>query len=141
MRGTRAHAGTEAAEGDIDKAAVQYRADAGDSERLEAQEHCCIFINIGLKTIAIHLRTEHALVDHVRDQVAAREGIATEHQRLMYAGKKLTRGDVTLEDYGVPEKCTLHLFGRAGGGMPEAGGDGSSSSMQPRWAFEGPNGL
>ena len=90
------------------------------------------------KTIAIHLRTEHTLVDHVRDQVAAREGIATEHQRLMYAGKQLIRGNLSLEDYGMTDKCTPHLLGRVRGGMPEAGGDGSSSSKRPRLAFEEP---
>ena len=140
VRGTGARAGTEAeaADGDIDKAAVQHRAEAGDNERLEAQERRCIFVNTGPKTIAIHLQAEHTLVDHVRDQVAAREGIATEHQRLMYAGKQLIRGNLTLEDYGVTEKCTLHLLGRVKGGMPEAGGDGSSSSKRPRLAFEDP---
>ena len=75
---------------------------------------------------------------HVRDQVAAREGIATEHQRLMYAGKQPLEGDHTLEDYGVTEQCTLHLLGRVRGGMPEASGDGSSSSKRPRLAFEDP---
>ena len=77
-------------------------------------------------------------MNHVWDQLAAREGIATEHQRLMYAGKQLFKGDLTLEDYGVTEKCTLHLLGRVRGGMPEAGGDRSSSSKRPRLAFEDP---
>ena len=56
----------------------------------------------------------------------------------MYAGKQLFKGDLTLEDYGVTEKCTLHLLGRVQGGMPEAGGDGSSSNKRPRLAFEDP---
>ena len=77
-------------------------------------------------------------MDYVRDQVAAREGVATERQRLMYAGKRLTRGDLTLEDYGVTQKSTLHLLGRVRGGMPEAGGGGLSSSKRPRLAFEDP---
>ena len=75
---------------------------------------------------------------HVRDQVAAREGIAAEHQRLMYAGKQLVKGDHTLEDYGVTEKCTLHLLGRVRGGMPEASWDDSSRSKRPRLVFEDP---
>ena len=87
MRGTRAHAGTGAADDGIEDAAAQYQSAVGDREKPEAQEHRCIFLNRGPKTIAIHLRTEHALVDYVRDQVAAREGIATEHHRLMYAGQ------------------------------------------------------
>ena len=138
MRGTKAHAGTEAADDGIEDAAVQYRAVVGDREKANAQEQRCIFINTGPKTIAIHLRTAHTLVDYVRDQVAAREGIATAHHSLMYAGKQLTMGDLTLEDYGVTEKSTLHLCGRVRGGMPEAGGDGSSSSKRPRLAFEDP---
>ena len=140
VRGARARAGTEAeaAEGGIIEAAVQCRAEAGDSEKLEAQESRCIFINTGPETIAIHLQAEHMLVDHVRDQVAAREGVTAEHHRLMYAGKQLIRGNLTLEDYGVTEKCTLHLLGRVKGGMPEAGGDGSFSSKRPRLAFEDP---
>ena len=89
-------------------------------------------------TIAVHLQAGHTLVGHVRDQVAAREGIATEHQRLMYAGKQLLKGDLTPENYGVTEKCTWHLLGRVRGGMPEAGRDGSSSSKRPRLAFEDP---
>ena len=101
MRGTGAHAGTEAADDGIEDSAVQHRADVGDKEEPDAQKHRCIFINTGPKTIAIHLRTEHALVDYVRDQVAAREGIATEHQHMMYVGKQLTTGDLTSEDYGV----------------------------------------
>ena len=77
---------TEAADGGIDETAVQCRAEAVDSAQLEAQERRCIFINTGPKTIAVHLQAGHTPVDHVRDQVAAREGIATEHQCLMYAG-------------------------------------------------------
>ena len=138
MRGTGARAGTEAADDGVEDTAVQHRADVGDTETPDAQKHGCIFIHTGPKTIAIHLRTEHALVGYVRDQVAAREGITTEHQRLMYAGKQLTRGDLTLEDYGVTEKSTLHLLGRIRGGMLEAGGDGSSSSKRPRLAFKDP---
>ena len=38
----------------------------------------------------------------------------------------------------MTEKCTLHLLGRVRGGMPEAGGDGSSSSKRPLLAFEDP---
>ena len=118
VRGTRAHAGTGAADDGIEDAAVQYRTAVGDREQPGAQEHRRVFINTGLTTIAVHLQMEHELVDYVRDQVAARQGIATEHQRLMYVGKQLTRGGLTLEDYGVTEKSTLHLLGRVRGGMP-----------------------
>ena len=138
MRETRAHAGAEVADDGIEDAIVQYRAAVGDGEQPDAQEHRCIFINTRTKTVAVHLRTEHVLVDYVRDQVTAREGIAAEHQRLMYAGKQLTRGELTLEDCGVREKSTLHLLGRVTGGMPKAGRDGSSSSKRPRLAFEDP---
>ena len=114
------------ADDNIDAAARPCRAEAEDGGRLEAHESCCIFVHTGPKTMAVHLQAGHTLVGHVRDQVAAREGIATEHQRLMYAGKQLFKGDLTLEDYGVTEKCTL------------AGGDGSSSSKRPCLAFEDP---
>ena len=49
---------------------------AEDGGRLETRESRCIFVNTGPKTIAVHLQAGHTLVGHVRDQVAAREGIA-----------------------------------------------------------------
>ena len=104
------------------------RAEAEDRGRPEARESRCIFVNTGPKTIAVHLQAGHTLVGHVRDQVAAREGIPSERQRLMYARKQLLEGDHTVEDYGVTQQCTLHLLGRVREGMPQAGGDGSSSS-------------
>ena len=84
--------------------------------RLETRGSRCIFVDTGPKTITVHLQAGHTLVGHVRDQIAAREGIATAHQRLMYAGKQLLGGDHTLEDYGVTQQCTLHLLGRVRGG-------------------------
>ena len=140
--GGEARDSPQAAAGDtgdnIDPTARPCRAEAEGGGRLEAHESRCIFVNTGPKTIAVHLQAGHTLVGHVRDQVAAREGIATEHQRLMYAGEQLFKGDLTLEDYGVIENSTLHLLGRVQGGMPEASGDGSSSSKRPRLAFEDP---
>ena len=92
--GAREGTATQAADG-IDEAAVHCRAEAEVSGKLEAQERRCIFVNTGPKTIAVHLQAEHTLVNHVQDQVAAREGIATEHQRLMYAGKQLISPEKT----------------------------------------------
>ena len=86
----------------------------------------------------IDLEAEHTSVDHIRAQVHEREGITPNHQRLIYAFKQLTRGDLRLEDYGVMERATLHLLGRVKGGMPRDSGDGSSSSKRPRLAFEDP---
>ena len=60
----------------------------------------------------------------MRDQVTAREGITSQIQRLICARKHFTRGELTLRDYGVKQKSTLHVLGRVRGGMPETDGDG-----------------
>ena len=50
----------------------------------------------------------------------------------------MTRAGFHPEDYGIPERATLHLLGRIRGGMPEGGGECSSSTKCPRLAFEDP---
>ena len=67
------------ADDNIDAPARPCQPAAEDGGRLEARESSCIFVNTGPKTIAVHLQAGHTLVGHVRNQVVAREGIATEH--------------------------------------------------------------
>ena len=81
--------------------------DDGEKRRPDAKSRSGIFVNTGRNTIVIDLEAEHSSVDHVRAQVHEREGITPEHQRLIYTGKRLTRGELRLEDYGVTERATL----------------------------------
>ena len=113
-------------------------ANDGATGRPDTKARRCIFVNTGTNTIVIDVEAEHTSVDHVRAQVQEREGITPDHQRLIYAGKQWTRGDLRLEDYGVTERATLHLLGRIRGGMPEDSGDGPSGSKRPHLALEDP---
>ena len=105
-----------------------------DKGQLGTRESRRIFVDTGPKTITVRLQAGHTLVGLVRDQVAARAGIDTTHQRLMFVGKQMLGDDHTLEHYGVTEQCTA----RVRGGMQEGTDDGSSSSKRPRLAFEDP---
>ena len=131
-----AHPGTGAAADGIGNAAARGPADEGEEVQPHTRARRCIFVNTRMKTILVHLEAEHTSVDHIRDQVHAREGNLAEHQRLIYAGKQLTRGELSLEDYGVKQCGTLHVPGRIKRVMPQDSGGGSSSSERPRLAFE-----
>lgn len=55
-------------------------------------------------------------IGEIKRQLQEKEGIATEEQRLIFAGKNLedTR---TLKDYNIGAESTIHLVLRVRGGM------------------------
>ncbi|GAA5956916.1 hypothetical protein JCM3765_006639 [Sporobolomyces pararoseus] len=55
-------------------------------------------------------------VSAIKSQIAAREGVAPEDQRLLFAGKQLEEG-LTLADYDIQKESTLDLCLRLLGGM------------------------
>ncbi|GAA5983961.1 hypothetical protein JCM5350_001807 [Sporobolomyces pararoseus] len=55
-------------------------------------------------------------VSAIKSQIAAREGVAAEDQRLLFAGKQLEEG-LTLADYDIQKESTLDLCLRLLGGM------------------------
>ncbi|GAA5830046.1 hypothetical protein JCM3766R1_006748 [Sporobolomyces carnicolor] len=55
-------------------------------------------------------------VSAIKSQIAAREGIPADEQRILYAGKQLEEG-LTLADYDIQKESTLDLCLRLLGGM------------------------
>ncbi|GAA5827848.1 hypothetical protein JCM5353_005668 [Sporobolomyces roseus] len=55
-------------------------------------------------------------VSSIKSQIAAREGIPADEQRLIFGGKQLS-DDLTLADYDVQRESTLDLCLRLLGGM------------------------
>ena len=58
------------------------------------------------------------MVEHLKKQISAMEGIAEGDQRLIYGGKQLEDGQ-TLQDYNVEPESTIHLVLKLKGGMVE----------------------